>query len=85
VVPKIEWRAGELFPRTGFIVTNLRWKDSHVVKFYSKRGTAEQWLKEGKYALNWTRLSCHYFIDNQVRLQQHRLKKGMLDDSGGVL
>ena len=31
--------------------------------------TAEQWIKEGKYALNWTRLSCHDFVDNQVRLQ----------------
>jgi hypothetical protein len=40
-----------------------------VVKFYNKRGTAEQWIKEGKYALNWTRLSCHDFPDNQVRLQ----------------
>jgi len=58
-----------LFPRVGFIVTNLRWKSSNVVKFYNKRGTAEQWIKEGKYALNWTRLSCHDFIDNQVRLQ----------------
>jgi len=69
VVTKIEWHAGELFPRIGFIVTNLRWKSSNVVKFYNKRGTAEQWIKEGKYALNWTRLSCHDFIDNQVRLQ----------------
>ncbi len=40
-----------------------------MVKFYNKRGTAEQWIKEGKYALNWTRLSCHDFADNQVRLQ----------------
>ena len=69
VVAKIEWHAGELFPRVGFIVTNLRWKSSNVVKFYNKRGTAEQWIKEGKYALNWTLLSCHDFIDNQVRLQ----------------
>lgn len=69
VVAKIEWHAGELFPRIGFIVTNLRWKAKNVVKFYNKRGTAEQWIKEGKYALNWTRLSCHDFIDNQVRLQ----------------
>jgi hypothetical protein len=69
VVAKIEWHAGELFPRVGFIVTNLRWKSSNVVKFYNKRGTAEQWIKEGKYALNWTRLSCHDFVDNQVRLQ----------------
>ena len=69
VVAKIEWHAGELFPRVNFIVTNLRWKSSNVVKFYNKRGTAEQWIKEGKYALNWTRLSCHGFTDNQVRLQ----------------
>ena len=69
VVAKIEWHAGELFPKVGFIVTNLRWKSSSVVKFYNKRGTAEQWIKEGKYALNWTRLSCHDFLDNQIRLQ----------------
>jgi hypothetical protein len=58
----------ELFPGVNYIVTNLRWKSSNVVKFYNKRGTAEQWIKEGKYALNWTRLSCHDFTDNQVRL-----------------
>ncbi|MHC4750227.1 MAG: IS1380 family transposase [Planctomycetota bacterium] len=69
VVAKVEWHAGELFPRVNFIVTNLRWKSSNVVRFYNKRGTAEQWIKEGKYALKWTRLSCHDFVDNQVRLQ----------------
>ncbi len=69
VVAKIEWHVEELFPRIGFIVTNLLWKSSSVVKFYNKRGTAEQWIKEGKYALKWTRLSCHDFVDNQVRLQ----------------
>ena len=69
VVAKIEWHEGELFPRIGFIATSLRWKYSNVVKFYNKRGTAEQWIKEGKYALKWTRLSCHDFDDNQVWLQ----------------
>jgi len=39
-----------------------------VVHFYNGRGTAEQWIKEGKYALNWTRLSCKRFVSNQVRL-----------------
>jgi hypothetical protein len=48
VVAKVEWHAGELFPRIGFIVTNLRWKSSNVVRFYNKRGTAEQWIKEGR-------------------------------------
>jgi hypothetical protein len=29
----------------------------------------EQWIKEGKQALRWTRLSCRTFRDNAVRLQ----------------
>ena len=69
VVAKVEWHAGELFPRVGFIVTNLPWRMDRVMRFYNKRGTAEQWIKEGKYALNWTRLSCHGFLDNEIRLQ----------------
>jgi hypothetical protein len=69
VVAKIEWHKGELFPRVGFIVTNLRRSAEGVVEFYNQRGTAEQWIKEGKNAVKWTRLSCHCFVDNQVRLQ----------------
>jgi hypothetical protein len=69
VVAKIEWHKGELFPRVGFLVTNLRRLAPRVVKFYNGRGTAEQWIKEGKNAVKWTRLSCHDFVDNQVRLQ----------------
>ena len=41
----------------------------NIVRFYNKRGTAEQWIKEGKIALTWTRLSCHDFRDNEVRQQ----------------
>ena len=69
VVAKVEWHAGELFPRVGFIVTNLPWRMDRVIRFYNKRGTAEQWIKEGKYAVKWTRLSCHDFRNNEVRLQ----------------
>jgi hypothetical protein len=68
VVAKVEWHQRELFPRVGFIVTNLSAKPEGVVHFYNGRGTAEQWIKEGKYALKWTRLSCHRFVANQVRL-----------------
>ena len=68
VVAKVEWHRGELFPRVGFIVTNLAYPPKGVTRFYNGRGTAEQWIKEGKYALNWTRLSCHRFVANQVRL-----------------
>ena len=65
---KVEWHQGELFPRVGFVVTNLNLPPEGVTHFYNGRGTAEQWIKEGKYALNWTRLSCHRFVANQVRL-----------------
>jgi Transposase DDE domain group 1 len=50
-------------------VTNLTRPKKRVVKFYNGRGTAEQWIKEGKLALRWTRLSCRSFRDNAVRLQ----------------
>jgi hypothetical protein len=33
VVAKIEWHAGELFPRVGVIVTNLNKHSKNVVKF----------------------------------------------------
>ena len=41
--------------------------------FCNDRGTAEQHVKEGKYALKWTRLSCMRFAANAVRLQLHAL------------
>ncbi len=43
-------------------------KPEGVVHFFNGRGTAEQWIKESMYALNWTRLSCKRFVSNQVRL-----------------
>src|ERR1017187_1091388 len=68
VVAMVEWHNGELFHRVGFIVTNLTRPAKRVVRFSNQRGTAEQWIKEGKNAVKWTRLSCHDFVDNQVRL-----------------
>jgi hypothetical protein len=68
VVAKVEFHFGELFPRVGFIVTNLETDSRAVVRFYNKRGTAEQWIKEGKQAVKNTRLSCHRFRSNEVRL-----------------
>ena len=73
VVAKVEWHPGELYPRVGFIVTNLRRPAKKVVAFYNGRGTAEQWIKEGKHAVKWTRLSCTTFRANAVRLQLHAL------------
>ncbi len=78
VVAKVEHHAGELFPRVGFIVTNLTLPSRAVVRFYNKRGTTEvagATIKEGKQAVSkirlggkMTRLSCHRFRSNEVRL-----------------
>jgi DDE family transposase len=73
VVAKVEWHPGELYPRVGFLVTNLCRSPERVVAFYNGRGTAEQWIKEGKNAIRWTRLSCRSMQANAVRLQLHAL------------
>ena len=73
VVATVEWQPGELYPRVGFIVTNLSRQAVKVVAFYNMRGTCEQWIKEGKGAIKWTRLSCRTFAANAVRLQLHAL------------
>src|SRR6266853_284517 len=73
VVAKVEWHPGELYPRVGFIVTNLARQAERVVAFYNHRGTCEQYIKEGKGAIKWTRPSCRSFAANAVRLQLHAL------------
>ena len=75
VVAKVGRHQGEPYPRVGLdqlrcsSVANLKRPAERVSKFYNGRGTAEQWIREGKLALRWTRLSCRAFRDNAVRLQ----------------
>ena len=73
VVAKVEWHPGELYPRVGFIVSNLPRSAEGIVAFYNQRGRCEQHIKEGKNAIKWTRLSCRTFAANAVRLQLHSL------------
>src|SRR6478752_5689145 len=73
VVAKIEWHPGELYPQVGFIVTYLARSAEGIVAFYNRRGTCEQYIKEGKGAIKWARLSCRSFAANAVRLQLHAL------------
>ena len=61
MIAKVEWHPGELYPRVGFMVTNMSRLAERVVAFYNKRGTCGQWIKEGKGAIKWTRLSCRTF------------------------
>ena len=73
VAAKVEWHPGELYPRVGFIIANMARLAENIVAFYNKRGACEQWIKKGKGAIKWTRLSCRSFAANTVRLQLHAL------------
>ena len=57
VVAKVEWHPGELYPRVGFIVTNLARPAKRVVTFYNQRGTAEQWINRARTRSNGR--GCH--------------------------
>ena len=50
--------------------------------FYNRRGTAEQWIKEGKQAVAMTRLSCHRFRANQARLRLSLISDQLQLDQG---
>ena len=54
-------------------MTNRSLANERVLAFYNQRGTAEQHIKEGKYAIKWTRLSSMKSNANEVRLQLHAL------------
>lgn len=53
--------------KLGFIVINTTAGPEGVVRIYNVRGTVKQRIiKEGMYALNWTRLSRQGFVANRV-------------------
>ena len=66
-------------------MTNLCRPPERVVAFYNGRGTAEQWIKEGKNAAKWTRLSCRSMQANAVRLQLHALAYNLANFFGTLV
>ena len=62
----VQIRSPRLFSVGSPLAVGLRafslWDKGYAV------GTAEQWIREGKYALKWTRLPYHRFGANQVLL-----------------
>jgi hypothetical protein len=68
VVAKVEFHAGKLFPRVGFIVTNLETPSRALVRFYKQAGDSGAMDQGRKQAVKMTHLSCHRFRSNQVRL-----------------
>src|SRR3546814_17961335 len=73
VVAKVDWHPGELYPRVGFTVTNLRRPAERVVAFHNRPGTADQWHKEGKTALKCMLLTCRRFRHHAVRRKLHAM------------
>ena len=65
----VEHHVGELFPRVGFIVTNLPLPNRAVVRFYNKRGTAEPWIEEGNRPRTGRDCRFHRVRANEVMLQ----------------
>lgn len=51
-------------------MTNLEADSLAVVRFFTKRGITEQWIKEDKQAVKMIRLSYHRFRPNELRLWQ---------------
>ena len=53
---------------------------------YNNRGTAEQWIKEGKEAVKMTRFSCHRFRVSEVQLAQSLLayNRGNFSETGAA-
>ena len=68
---KLEFHGSNVTSDAGLLP--FRELDDALIVFYNQRGTAEQWIKEGKNAVKWTRLSCCSFTANAVRLQLHAL------------
>jgi hypothetical protein len=68
VIAKVEWHSRDLIPGVGFVVAKMAMDADWVVCFSNFRGTADLAIKEGKHAINWTRLSCKRPVDNEVRL-----------------
>jgi hypothetical protein len=67
VVAEVEDQAGELFRPVGFIVTNVTLRNQSVVLKQSRKRRALD--QKGKQATPWTRLHCHRFRADDVRLQ----------------
>ena len=80
VEAKVEFHAGELFPRVGFIATNLELLSRAVVRFYNKRGTAEHWIKDGKQAVKMTRIKKRFPMQRTgargVQWRRFQVQKG---------
>src|SRR3712207_8127297 len=64
------WHPGELYPRVGFLVMNLCRPPERVVVFYNGRGSAEQWIKEGRSEEHTSELQSRQYLVCRLLLEK---------------
>lgn len=73
VVFKVEKPANQIIHMYTFIVTNMDGTPEDLIKFYCKRGTMENYIKESKNGFDFAAVSSHSKIVNANRVQIHAL------------
>ena len=73
IVCKVEKPAGQFLYKHTFIVTNMDSSPEKIIKFYCKRGTMENYIKESKNGFDFAAVSSSSKIVNANRLQVHAL------------
>ena len=73
VVCKVEKPENQMVYLYTFIVTNMDSSPEYLIKFYSKRGLMENFIKESKSGFDFASVSSHTRIVNANRLQVHAL------------
>ena len=74
VIAKVAWHPGELYPRVGFIVTNLSRPADRVVAFYNTRaGRGNNGSRKARARSSGHGCRAERFAANAVRLQLHAL------------
>ncbi len=73
VVCKVEKPEGQLIHMYTFLVTNMDASPEELIRFYCKRGTMENFIKESKNGFDFAAVSSSSKIVNANRLQVHAL------------
>ena len=73
VVCKLEKPENQIVYLYTFLVTNMDSSPEYLLKFYSKRGLMENFIKESKNGFDFASVSSHTRIVNANRLQVHAL------------
>ena len=73
VVCKLEKPYGQMLHLSTFVVTNMDSTPENIIRFYSKRGNMENFIKECKSGFDMTYVSSSSQIVNANRVQIHAL------------